>query len=428
MPAQFSEAGADWHAARPGEFSVPEGWWRVFADEGLNRLEARLLLDNQNLKAAEARYRAARAAAEAAGAARLPSVTASGDTSRSRSKGAVAGTHGLGVAASWEIDLWGRVRRSIEAAEAKATASASDLAAARLSAQALLAQTWFQWRATGLEIALLQKTLDADARFLDLTRTRRDAGVVSGLDVAQAETQLQSVRTQLSETELQRAQLGHALATLLGLPDIEIAAAGDLPAVPAPPALLPSTVLERRPDIAAAERLAAAANAEIGVAHTAYYPTLDLAASAGFRSTALSSLFQAPSRVWSLGPSLALTLFDGGSRDAAVKQAEAGYDEAVANYRQTVLAAFQEVQDNLAAAHWLQRAAEEQAAALAAARRAREIAEAQYAAGTVGALNVITAQTSELTAERAALDLHRRRLAAAAVLLKNAGGRVAAVE
>lgn len=424
LPTQFSAAGADWHITRPGDFQVPERWWSVFADAGLDRLQARLLLDNQNLKAAEAQYRAARAAAEAAGAARLPSLTASVDSSRSRSSGAVAGSHAAGLAASWEIDLWGRVRRSIEAAAAEAAASASDLAAARLSAQALLAQTWFQWRAAGLEIGLLQTSLDANARFLDLTRNRHEAGVVSGLDVAQAQTQVQNLRTQLSEAELQRAQLGHALATLLGLADIEMAAAGELPAVPPPPALLPSTVLENRPDIAAAERLAAAANARIGLAHAAYYPSLDLAATAGLRSSALSSLFEAPSRVWSLGPSLAMTLFDGGSRAAAVDQAQAGHDRAVATYRQTVLAAFQEVQDNLAAAHWLQRAAADQAAALAAARRSREIAEAQYAAGTVSALNVITAQTAELAAERAALDLHQRRLAAAVVLLKNAGGSV----
>ena len=426
LPEQFSEAGGEWRTARPGDFQVPERWWSVFADPELDRLEAQVVIDNQNLKAAEARYRAARAAVDSAAAARLPTVTGAADATRSRSAGVTANSYSLLASANWEVDLWGRVRRSIEAARARAESSADDLAAARLSTQALLAQTWFQLRAADEQRQLLQRTLAADARFLGLTRDRYAAGVASALDIAQAETQLGSVRTQLSEVELQRAQLAHALAALLGGNDVQAEALAPLPPVPPPPALLPSTLLEQRPDIASAERLAAAANAQIGLAQTAFYPLLDLGATAGSRAGALSRLFDAPSLLWTLGPSLAMTLFDGGARSAAVEQARAGYDLAVATYRQTVLTAFQEVQDNLAAARLLQREADEQAQALAAARRAREIAEDQYRAGTISSLNVITAQTAELAAERSAVDIHSRQLAASVQLLKNAGGRTGA--
>lgn len=423
LPERFSEAGGEWRAARPGEFQVPERWWSVFADPELDRLEAQVVVDNQTLKAAEARYRAARAAVDSAAAARLPVVTGTADATRSRSAGVTANSVGLMASASWEIDLWGRVRRSVEAARARAESSADDLAAARLSTQALLAQTWFELRAAGEQRRLLQRTLAADARFLGLTRDRYAAGVASALDIAQAETQLGSVRTQLSEVELQQAQLAHALAALLGGTDTQATGLAPLPPVPPPPVLLPSTWLEQRPDIASAERLAAAANAQIGLAQTAFYPLLDLGASAGSRAGTLGRLFDAPNLLWSVGPSLAMTLFDGGARSAAVVQARAGYDEAVATYRQTVLTAFQEVQDNLAAARLLQREADEQAQALAAARRARKIAEDQYRAGTISSLNVITAQTAELTAERGMVDIHSRQLAATVQLLKNAGGR-----
>jgi NodT family efflux transporter outer membrane factor (OMF) lipoprotein len=423
LPEQFSEAGGEWRAARPGAFQVPARWWSVFGDPELDRLEAQVVIDNQNLKAAAAQYRAARAAVDIAAAERLPLVTGAADASRSHADRITANTYNVSASANWEIDLWGRVRRSIEAAQARAEASAGDLAAARLSTQALLAQTWFQLLAADQQRQLLQRTLAVNARFLELTRDRHDAGVASGLDVAQAETQLGSVRTQFSENELQRAQLTHALTTLLGGNDVQAKAGAPLPAVPQPPALLPSTVLEQRPDIASAERLAAAANAQIGVAQTAFYPVLDLGASAGYRSGALDRLFSAPSLLWTLGPSLAMTLFDGGARSAGVEQARASYDQAVATYRQTVLTAFQEVQDNLAAARLLQREADEQTQTLAAARRARDIAEEQYRAGTISSLNVILAQAAELATERNAVDIRNRQLAATVQLLKNAGGR-----
>ncbi|WP_324781086.1 efflux transporter outer membrane subunit [Thiobacillus sedimenti] len=428
LPARFSEAGDEWRATQPGRFEVPADWWRVFGDAELDRLEAQVVVDNQTLKAAEAQYRAARAAVNSAAAARFPTVTGSAAASRSHSTGATTDSVSLLVSASWEIDLWGRVRRSVEAAQARAEASADDLAAARLSTQALLAQTWFQLRAADAQHRLLQRTQAAYARFLALTGDRYAAGVASRLDIAQAETQLGTVRTQLSEIELQRAQLEHALTALLGGKAAPAEARAPLPAVPPAPTLLPSTLLEQRPDLAAAERLAAAANAQIGLAQTAYYPLVDLGATAGGRASALARLFDAPNRLWSLGPSLAMTLFDGGARSAGVEQARAGYDQAVAVYRQTVLTAFQEVQDNLAAARLLERETGEQEQTLAAARRAREIAEDQYRAGTISALNVITAQAQELAAERGAVDIHSRRLAASVQLLKNAGGRTAPPE
>lgn len=424
LPDRFTEAGGTWQTAQPGEFKVPENWWSVFNDAELNRLEAQVVIDNQGLKIAEAQYRAARAAVDSSNAARLPGVTGAASASRGRAKSeSVSNSYGLSASASWEVDLWGRVRRSIEAAQARAESSADDLAAARLSTQALLAQTWFQLRAADLQHQLLQRTLEADARFLQLTRDRHSAGVASGLDIAQAETQLGSVHTQLSEIELQRAQLSHALTVLLGGKEMQFATTTALPPVPASPELLPSTILQRRPDIASAERLAAAANAQIGLAKTAYFPDLNLGATGGFGTNVLDQLFSAPNRIWSLGPSLAMTLFDGGARRAAVGQARAGYDQAVATYRQTVLTAFQEIEDNLAAARLLRREVDEQRQMLAAARRARAYAEDQYRAGTISSLNVINAQTAELASELNLTTLQMRQLAASVVLLKNTGGR-----
>lgn len=425
LAEHFSEAGSEWRSAQPGELRVPERWWTVFADADLNRLETQVVIDNQNLKAAEARYRAARAVFDSAAAARWPSVSGTAGINRGRSNALTGNTLSVSASANWEMDLWGRVRNTIESAQAKAQASADDLAATTLSTQALLAQTWFQWRAAALQQQLLERSLTANTRFLDLTRTRHEAGVASGLDIAQAETQLGSIRTQLSELDLQRAQLAHALVTLLGGKTTPKVAIAPLPAVPSTPQLLPSTVLEQRPDIASAERLMAAANRQIGLAQSAYYPVLDLGASAGVHAGDINQLFDAPSRIWSLGPSLAMTLFDAGSRNAAVEQARANYDLTVATYRQTVLNAFQEVQDNLVAARLLKHEFDEQTQALSAARLAREIAEAQYRAGTISALNVITAQTAELAAEKNLIEIHTRQLTASAQLLKNAVGYTA---
>ncbi len=429
LPDHFSEAGVEWRPARPAELKLPADWWAVYGDADLDRLEARVVVDNQNLKAAEAQYRAAGAALDLARAARLPTVGAAADASRGRAAGITANSFGLGASAGWEPDLWGRIGLNIEAAGANAQASADDLAAARLSTQVLLAQTWYQLRADQQQRQLLLRTRAADARFLALTRDRYAAGVASGLDIAQSETQLASAAAQLREIDIQLAQTAHALALLLGNPGMGFPAAAETPLPEVPPVpdllpsdLLPSDLLQHRPDVAAAERRVAAANAEIGIARSAWYPTLDLGASAGFQSGALDRLFNASSRVWSLGPSLALTLFDGGARTAVLEQARAAQAQAVAVYRQTVLSAFQEVQDNLAAVRLLALEARDRDMALAAARRATGIAEAGYRAGTASALDVITAQTAEYTAERAVIDIRNRRIAAGLQLMKTAAG------
>lgn len=430
-PAVFKEAGR-WKPAAADGIAVDEQWWKVFGDPLLDALEEQVAVDNQNLKAAEAQYRSALAAVESARSGFLPSASLSGSRTRAvaasttSTPAPVTTTYSLSASATWELDVWGRIRRGVESAEAKLEASAADLAAARLSAQALLAQSYAQLRATEAQIELLARTQEAYQRFLTLTRNRLAAGVASPLDVAQAETQLATAETQALDAENQRAQLEHAIAVLAGKPPgaFAIAPGAKLPAVPPVPALLPSSLLENRPDIAAAERRMAAANAQIGVASSAYFPVLDLNGSLGYRNSALSGLTALPNRFWSLGPALALTLFDGGARSAAVSQAGAAYDQAVATYRQAVLTAFQEVEDNLAAAHLLRQEADTQARALAAARRSREIAENQYKAGIASALNVVTAQTAELSAEINTLNIASRRLLAAVQLLKNAGGRV----
>lgn len=436
-PTAFKEIdpkqAGEWKVAAE-KSAVPERWWSVFGDATLDGLIAQIDVSNQNLKIAEAQYRSARAGLDAARAGFFPTIGSNLSATRGTSATAtgngarpVDNSYALTASAAWELDVWGRIRRSVEAADAKAEASAADLAAARLSLQALLTQTYFQLRVADAQLAVLERTVAGNQRFLTLTRNRREAGVASPLDMAQAETQLGNAQTQLLEVQAQRAIYEHALATLVGKPPaaLSIAAAPFQASVPATPPLIPSTLLENRPDIVAAERRVAAANASIGVAKAAFFPVLSLGASAGYRSNSWANLLDLPNRVWSLGPALALTLFDAGARSAAVKQADAAYDQAVATYRQTVLTAFQEVEDNLSTSRQLEQETQTQGAALAAARRAREIAENQYAAGINSALNVITAQSAELSAELNALSIHGRRLNAATTLLKNAGGQVA---
>lgn len=433
MPAAFKEAG-QWKPAANEPAPADATWWKVLDDPVLDQLEAQVDVSNQNLKAAEAQYRAARATVEGARAGYFPTVTGSLSKTRARNAIGIVGvdapvttTDTLSAAASWEIDVWGRIRRSVEGAQAKAEASAADLAAARLSAQALLAQTYVQLRAADTQVDLYTRTVADYERFLQLTRNRQAVGVASPLDVAQAETQLGGAQTQLIDLQNQRAQLEHALATLVGkMPaELSLPAEAKLPAVPPAPALVPSTLLESRPDIVAAERRAAAANAQIGVAQSAWFPVLDLTGTAGYRGSSFAGLVSTPNRFWSLGPSLAMTLLDFGARSAAVTEAEAGYDQAVATYRQTVLTAFQEIEDNLASARLLEQESEAQARQLAAAHRSRVIAENQYKAGTIDALNAISAQTAELSATANSVGLASRRLQAAVQLLKNTGGTVA---
>ena len=433
VPPTFKEAG-QWKPAGSEAPPAEAEWWKVLGDPVLDDLEAQVMVNNQNLKAAEAQYRGARAVVEGARAAYFPTVSGSVAKSRGRTNSGIAGidlpvttTDTVAASVSWEIDVWGRIRRSVESAHAGADASAADLAAARLSTQVLLAQTYVQLRAADSQVDLYRRTVDDYARFLQLTRNRQAAGVASPLDVAQAETQLGGAQTQFIDLQNQRAQLEHALATLVGkVPaQLTLPAEAKLPPVPPAPALVPSTLLESRPDIVAAERRVAAANAQIGVARSAWFPVLDLTGTAGYRGGTFAGLVSAPNRFWSLGPTLAMTLLDFGARSATIAEAGAGYDEAVATYRQTVLTAFQEVEDNLAAARLLEQESEAQARTLAAAHRSRVIAENQYKAGTIDALNTISAQTAELSATANSVSLASRRLQAAVQLLKNTGGALA---
>lgn len=433
-PAAFKEAG-EWKPASPQDPATSDTWWRIFQDPVLDGLQAQLNISNQNLKSAEAQYRQAVALADAARASWFPTLNLNAGATRSATSAATAtagsapprNSFSTGLSASWEADVWGRIARTVEAADERVQASEADLAAARLSAHATLAQTYMQLRAAERQQALLESAVRAYEKSLQLTRNRHAAGVASKADVAQAESQLRSARAAVLESRLSRSQYEHAIAVLIGQPP----AGFSLPAAQAPlsavtvPVTLPSTLLERRPDIAAAERRVAAANAAIGAAQAARFPVLGLSAQTGFRRSEIEELFTLPSRYWSLGPTLAATLFDAGARKAAVSQAQASWEQAVATYRQTVLVAFQEVEDNLAAARLLEEAALEQGAAVAAAAEAETIALNQYQAGTVSYLNVLTAQTTHLTAQRSANDLAARRLVAAVLLAKNAGGSVA---
>lgn len=430
-PAQFKETGL-WQRAAGSAPAVPDAWWQLFADPVLDDLQRQLVIGNENLRFAVAQMAAARAQLAASRAPLVPTLGAS--VSATRSGGASSSSEvqrgasnniAISAGASWEVDLWGRLAQATNAAQASFEASADDLAAARLSAQATLAQTYLALRAAESQQALLERSVAAFRRSLELTQARYQSGVAARSDVLQAETQLKSAQAQGIEAAVQRAQAEHAIAVLLGKPPsaLAIARTDALPAAPAVPELLPATLLERRPDIAAAERRVAAAYARIGVADAAFFPALTLSANAGWRATSFADLFNAPSLFWSLGPALAQTLFDGGARRAASDEARASADQATSSYRQTVLVALQEVEDNLVLADRLRAEAALQQEALAAARRNFEIVLEQYRAGTVSFLDVAAAQTAMLSSERSLLELRNRELAAINQLLKNIAGR-----
>lgn len=431
-PAEFSGMSG-WKPAEPRDHTERGAWWSVFGDSVLNDLQQQIVVSNQTLAAAEARYRQARALVQGARANLYPLITADVGLSRSQSARSGASTtatrgptdvYSLGADALWEPDLWGRVRRLVEANVAAAQASAADVESVKLSLHSELAQNYFQLRAVEAQQQMFADTVKAFETSLKLTQNRYEVGVVARADVVQALTQLKTTQAQAMELGVQRAQLQHAIAVLIGRAPGEL----NLPvaplngAVPVMPPGLPSTLLERRPDIAAAERRVAAANAQIGVAQAAYFPALTLSAGAGFQATQFASWFNTPARVWSLGTTLAQTLFDAGSRAAVSAQALAAYDTEVANYRQAVLTAFREVEDNLVALRILEQAAEVQAEAVAASRLSVSLALNQYRAGTVSYLNVVTAQATALNNERAAVDLLNRRLAASVLLVRSLGG------
>ena len=450
-----------WKIAHPRDGLARGPWWEIFADPHLNALEARVSISNQNLAVAEAQYREARALVREARAAYFPTVTlglgytrsrqsttfvfgSTGGSSSGTSAGSAtstgtsgAGTSGssgssggarsdfqLGLDFSWELDVWGRIRRGVESNRAAAQASAGDLEAARLSFQAELAQDYFQLRTLDAQKQLLDETVSAFEKFLRLTQDRFASGVASQADVVQAETQLKTTQAQAIDVGVQRAQLEHAIAILMGqapssfsLPPEPLAATP-----PAIPVGVPSELLERRPDIAAAERRVAAANAQIGVAVAAFYPTITLNASSGFESSSLAKWFTAASHFWSVGPGISQTVFDGGLRRAQTDAARAAYDATVGTYRQTVLTSFQGVEDNLAALRILEEENGVQDDAVKAARKSVDLTTSQYKAGTVSYLNVITVQTIALTDEITAIQIRGRRMAAAVLLVQALGG------
>ena len=421
-PAYKEAAG--WKIAEPKELRA--NWYEIYQDATLNELAASIDISNQNVLAAASLYRQAQALLGVAQAAYLPTVSANAAASRATSGAATPAHNALrpSVSASWEADLWGRIGRNNEANAAQAQASLSDLQAARLSAQGLLVQSYLQLRSNDAQQQLLAQTIHAYERSLQISKNRYEAGVAGRVDVAQAETQLQSTQAQLIDLGIARAQLEHAIAVLTGRApaNFELKPANGLPALPRPGLNLASELLERRPDIAAAERRMAAANAQIGIAQAAFYPSLTFSGSGGYQNSSLAQLFSVPNRFWSLGSDLALTLFDGGARTAQKEAAIALYDKSVASYRQTVLSGFQEVEDNLAALRQLEAEALVQQAAQKSAAEALALTENQYQAGTVSYLNVVSAQTAALATQRSSLDVAARSLYASAALIKALGG------
>ena len=432
-PASF-KGSTEWQRVAP-EVTVPEAWWTMFKDPVLDSLQADLVVGNQNLAAALAQVASARAVLSASRSAIFPTLSLNGGTTRSASvenangQRTVSTNNSLTANAAWEIDLWGRLAEGVKAAGANYRASEADLAALRLSAQATLTQSYFSLRTAEAQQALLQRTVAANQRALELTEVRYASGVIAQSDVLQARTQLRSAQSQLSDMRTERAQLEHAIATQLGkLPgQFQLLPSSDparLPELPPVPDLVPSTWLAQRPDIAAARARQASAYAQIGIADAAFFPSIDLSASAGYRGSSWSNLISAPNLLWSIGAAVAQPIFDGRQRKLASAQARASADVATANYRQAVLTAFQEVEDNLVqfaesgASVALQRDAYE------AAGRNLQIVLDQYRAGTVSFLNVSAAQASALSAEGNLLSSRNRQLAAANVLLKNLGGKL----
>lgn len=423
-PPAFKEAEG-WKVAEPRD-AVPKGkWWEVFEDPVLNGLEEQVSVSNQTLKVAEARYAQARAGIASARSQLFPLLRGDAGVSRVKSRdGGTNDSYSAGVDASWELDLWGRVRRLVEANRATADATAADVEAARLSLQAEVATNYFQLRVTDAQIALLEDSIKAFQQSYDITQNRYRAGVAAKVDVVQAQSQLLSVQAQAIDLRAARAILEHAIAVLVGKPPAQLAIAATpfKARVPGIPAGLPSTLLERRPDIGAAERRVAAANAQIGVAQAAYFPTLGLTASGGVASDSLSRLFNSSNFVWSVGASLAGTILDFGARGAAVDSARASYEATVADYRNTVLNSFREVEDQLANVRYLGEASVVQEQAAAAARETVALTVNQYKAGTVSFLNVAQAQATQLSEERSTVQLQGRRLTAAVALVRAIGG------
>jgi NodT family efflux transporter outer membrane factor (OMF) lipoprotein len=449
VPAKFKEPPpAGWKQAQPSDEKIRGKWWELYHDVGLSALEEQVAINNQNVLAAEANYRVAKASVRVARAALFPTVTAnptitvSGSGSRTGGRtGTLTGTgttvtgvastgsgvitdYVLPIDASWQADVWGAIRRNVTANIDLAQAADAQLENVRLLYQSELAVDYFQMHGLDTERELLEQTVKSYGEFLDLTRRRFEGGIATDADVAQAQAQWYNAQSQLTDLGVLRAQLEHAIAVLIGKPPANLRLPSAILKAPPPPVpvALPSTLLERRPDIADAERRVAAANEQIGIAQAAYYPALTLGGTVGVQSTSFLNWLTWPSRFWSAGPQLAQTLFDAGRRRGQVQTAEAQYDATAANYRQTVLTAFQQVEDNLAELRILEVEATELARATAAAERSLEVSTAQYKAGTAPYLQVLTAQTVVLGNQRSEISVLERRLAASVGLVQALGG------
>jgi multidrug efflux system outer membrane protein len=433
VPATFKEAPQGWTNASPADGAARGPWWTVFADPVLDDLEARVPRSSPTLAAAVARLDAARAAARGAAADLYPTLSAQASAARERLSGRRPVSTGsaveytevqIGAALDYEVDLWGRVRNSVRAERAESDASAADLEAVRLSLHASVADAYFRLRGLDAEARLLDQTVAAFTRARDLTDTRHDGGIASGLDVSRAQTILSNARAQVSDIANRRAATEHEIAALVGEVASSFAiSAAVLPLTPpATPVLMPAQLIERRPDVAQAERLIAANNARIGVARAAFFPDVTLGASGGFQA-ARGALLSSPATFWALGPlSALLSVFDGGRRQAQVRISRAQFEEAAANYRETVLGAFREVEDALAAQRTLATQAADQRASAEAADRTRELALVRYRDGASDYLDVVTAQTASLDAERATILVQTARMRAAVALIRASGG------
>ena len=429
-----------WKPGEPSDQKLKGDWWRLFQDPQLNALEAQVNDANQTLKAAEANFRAARSDIGYARSFEAPTVGVSPSVGTVRQSSnepyypssSTMGNSGYGdftlpLDLNYEVDLWGKIRRGVTAAREQAQASAADMETVRLSLHAELATDYFNLRSADGQEKLLGDTINAYQSALKLTQDRFNGGLADRSDVTQAEAQLEQARVLLSDVEVQRAQFEHAIAVLIGKPPANLNIPpspinAQAPQIPAIPGMLPSELLERRPDIAADERRMAAANEQIGIAKAAYYPSLSLSAIAGTEGTSALNWFTWPSRFWAVGPTLSETLFDGGRRRATNERARAGYDATVANYRQTTLTAFQQVEDNLAALRILDGESDQQHRATDAALQSLQSFQQRYEGGLSLYLEVITSQTTALSDQRNDIDIMRRRLDASVLLIKALGG------
>ncbi len=431
---QYANAVSPWTEAKPADRLARDSWWTLYGDARLDALQAKLLANNASLAAALAHYEQSEAVLRQVRAGLFPQIGLNANGTRNREsdtrplRGATSpsyyNAYTIGAQLDYEVDLWGRVRDTVTAGKAEQVAAADDLAAARLSLQAQLADSYLQLNGFDRQVTVLKQSIDAFARALKLTQSRHDGGIASGLDVARAQTQLSSAKSQLTQAQAQRSLVLHAIAVLVGdtASNFQLAADDGQVKVPTLPLEVPSLILQRRPDIAAAERRTAAANARIGVAKSAFYPQLTLDGQGGWQSSSWGSIATAPNRFWAIGPTLALNLFDGGRRKAVVAQAQAATDEAGARYRDVVLNAFAQVEDNLTLLRDLGAALVDQRAAADAAQRSVDLSMNRYREGAVGYLDVVQAQTTALDARRNVIDLETRQLRASVQLIRALGG------